>query len=327
MAAVMAGLDMQKEKTERVGTVVATTGDVHRIGDETEVLKTRGPRRIAPLFMSRISAHMAPVQVAKFFGARGPNSSINSACASGSDAIGLAFNHMRLGRADVMLAGGTDTLVSPIAVATMGLLGALTRDPEPGRAPRPFDKDRNGMVSGEGAGMLILETLEHARARGAKILCELAGAGWSYDARNDTAPDPEGQAIAIKAALDDAGMRPEEIDYVNAHGTGTKLNDASETKALKMVLGQHAYKVPISSNKSMIGHLGAGAGAAEAVAAVLTMMNGVIPATINYATPDPECDLDYVPNTARKAEVTAILSNSFGMGGQNCAIVLRRFKD
>jgi len=325
MAMEMAGLDMQKEKSERVGTVVAATGDVHKIGDETDVLKARGPRRIDPLFMNRISAHMAPVQVGKFIGARGPNSSINSACASGSDAIGQAFNHIRLGRADVILSGGTDTLVSPICVATMGLLGALSRDAESSKEPKPFDKDRNGMVAGEGAGMLVLETLEHARARGAKILCELAGAGWSYDARNDTAPDPEGEALAIKAALDDAGMRPEEIDYVNAHGTGTKLNDASETKALKLVLGDHAYKIPVSSNKSMVGHLGAGAGGVEAVASVLTMVNGVIPPTINYATPDPECDLDYVPNTARKAEVTGIMSTSFGMGGQNCAIVFRHF--
>jgi 3-oxoacyl-[acyl-carrier-protein] synthase II len=325
MAMEMAGLDMQKERSERVGTVIATTGDVHKIGDETDVLKARGPRRIDPLFMNRISAHMAPVQVGKFIGARGPNTSINSACASGSDAIGMAFNHMRLGRADVMVAGGTDTLVSPICVATMGLLGALSRDAEPGKAPRPFDKDRNGMVVGEGAGMLVLETLEHARARGARILCEMAGAGWSYDARNDTAPDPEGEALAMKAALDDAGMKPEEIDYINAHGTGTRLNDASETRALKLVLGGHAYRIPVSSNKSMIGHLGAGAGGVEAVASVLTMVNGVIPPTINYVTPDPECDLDYVPNVARKAEVTGIMSNSFGMGGQNCAIIFRRF--
>jgi 3-oxoacyl-[acyl-carrier-protein] synthase II len=321
----MAGLDIKQTNTERVGVVIATTGEVYSIGEATEVMKAKGPRRIDPLFINRIAAHMAPVQVARFIGAKGPNSSINSACASGSDALGTALNRMRLGHADVMLAGATDTVIAPLAIATMGLLGALCKDTTPERAPRPFDKERNGFVTGEGAGMLVLETYEHAMRRGAKPVAELAGVGWSFDAHNDVAPDAEGEAICMRAALRDAGMSPDEIDYINAHGTGTRLNDASETKAVKLVFGERAYKIPMSSTKSMIGHLACGAGGVEAVATVLTIMNGVIPPTINYRTPDPECDLDYVPNIARKQQVSAALSNNFGLGGQDCAIVIKRF--
>ena len=326
MALEMAKLDVRQEKTDRVGVVIATAGEVYLIGDYAEVLKAKGPRRMDPLFINRISAHMGPVQVAKFIGARGPNSSVNSACAGGSDAIGTALNRIRLGHADVILAGGADTIIAPVAIASMALVGALSKDPTPERAPRPFDRERNGFVTGEGAGMLVLETYEHARGRGATILAELAGAGWSNDAKDDTAPDAEGQALAMKQALADAGMRPDEIDYVNAHGTGTRLNDSAETAAIKLVLGERAYKVLVSSNKSMIGHLASGAGAVEAVATVLTIMNGTVPPTINYRTPDPECDLDYVPNVARKHDVRAALSNSFGLGGQNCSILIKRFE-
>ena len=198
-------------------------------------------------------------------------------------------------------------------------------EPDPKKACRPFDLNRNGMVYGEGAAILVLETLEHAQQRGAPVLAELAGAGWSFDAFNETAPDPDQEAVAMKMALSDAGVSPQEVDYINAHGTSTKLNDAAETKAIKLLLGERAYKVPVSSNKSMIGHLACAAGAVEAVATVMTVKEGIIPPTINYATPDPECDLDYVPNVARRQTVNICLSNSFGMGGQNCCVVIKRF--
>jgi 3-oxoacyl-[acyl-carrier-protein] synthase II len=268
---------------------------------------------------------MVAATVALEFGLKGPNSSLNSACASGNDALGTALNLLRLGHADVMLAGGAETQVNPLAIAITGRVGALSREPDPARACRPFDLNRSGMVYGEGAAFLVLEALEHAQKRGADTLAELAGAGWTFDAFNETAPDPAQEAIAIKMALADAGVQPGEIGYINAHGTGTKLNDASETSAIKTVFGENSYKIPVSSNKSMIGHLACAAGAVEAVAAVMTVKEGIIPPTINYTTPDPECDLDYVPNQARRQPVNACLSNAFGMGGQNCCVVIKRF--
>lgn len=321
-----AQLDMIAERPERVGVLLATTGEVHRIGEGMEIIKTRGPRRIDPLFINRISPHMAPVQVGHILGAMGPNSSLNSACAGGSDAIGTALTRMRAGQADVMVAGGTDILITELSVAIMGILGALSKDPAPEGTPRPFDLTRNGFVAGEGCGVLLLETLEHARRRGATILCELAGTGLSFDAYSDTAPLAEGQALAINGALKDAGLKPEDVSYINAHGTGTRLNDSAETKAIKLALGNHAKRVPVSSNKSMIGHLAGAAGAVEAVASVMTILNGVIPPTINYKTPDPECDLDYVPNSARKADVRVCVSNSFGLGGQNASVLFKRWE-
>ena len=327
MAIKSAELDISKEHPENVGVVVATTGDVCLIGEETQVIKERGPKRVDPLLVGKISAHMAPVYVARLLGARGPNSSTNSACASGNDALGAALNHLRLGHAEVMLAGGTDAMVNPVSIASMGLMGALSREPDPAKACRPFDLNRNGFVMGEGAGIVVLETYAHAVSRGAPILAELAGVAWSFDSYNDTAPDPEGEAVAIERALRDAGVSPEEVDYINAHGTSTKLNDASETEAIKKVFGKRAYEIPTSSNKSMTGHLIGAAGAVEAVAAVITLSRGVIPPTINYQVPDPECDLDYVPNEARQAEVSVCLSNSFGLGGQNCCLVIKRWME
>ncbi|MDY6912437.1 MAG: beta-ketoacyl-ACP synthase II [Chloroflexota bacterium] len=324
MSIESAMLDMSKETPERVGVIIATTGMINLIVEYGEVIKKRGPMRLDPLFISKISAHMVPVQVGLEIGAKGPNSSINTACASGSDAIGTALNHIRLGHADVMITGGAEAQVTTIAIAGTGVVGALTRNPDPKTACRPFDLNRSGFVFGEGAGMLVLETYEHAIARGAPILAELAGAGWSFDAFSETAPDAEQQAYAMKMALQDAGVSPEEIDYVNAHGTSTQLNDAAETQALKTLLGDRAYEIPVSSNKSMIGHLAASAGAVEAVASVMTIDRGVIPPTINYETADPQCDLDYVPNESRKQEVNVCLSNSFGLGGQNCSLVIRR---
>lgn len=324
MALQSAKLDMSIEKPERVGVVIATSGMIGEIVNHADTI-TNKPTKVDPLIINRIAPSMVPCQVGLEFGAKGPNTSINSACASGSDALGTALNHLRLGHADVMIAGGSEA-ISPLAIACTSRVGALSREPNPQKASRPFDLNRNGFVYGEGAGMVILETLEHAKKRNAPILAELAGAGWSFDAFNDTAPDPKQEAIAIKMALQDSGITPEQIDYINAHGTSTKLNDASETKAIKLVFGERAYKIPISSNKSMIGHLACAAGAVEAIATVLTIKNGIIPPTINYETPDLDCDLDYVPNKARHQQVNTCLSNSFGMGGQNCSIIIRKFQ-
>jgi 3-oxoacyl-[acyl-carrier-protein] synthase II len=324
MALSSAGIDIAREKPERVGTIIATSGGMDLLTDQGEILKNRGPMRIDPLLISKIAPSMVAAMVGLEFGLKGPNSSLNSACASGNDALGTALNLLRMGHADVMLAGGTEAQINPMAVAITGIVGALSREPDPQKACRPFDLNRSGMVYGEGAAFLVLETLEHAQQRGAPILAELAGAGWTFDAFNETAPDAEQEAIAMKMALGDAGVSPDEIDYINAHGTSTKFNDATETKALKMLFGERAYRVPISSNKSMIGHLACAAGAIEAIATVMTLKEGIIPPTINYETPDPECDLDYVPNVARRQNVDICLSNSFGMGGQNCCTVIKR---
>jgi 3-oxoacyl-[acyl-carrier-protein] synthase II len=322
MALESARLNAQ-QTLARTGLVIATSGATHLLVDQGDILRTRGPMRLDPLLISKVSPSMVSAVVGLEFGLKGPNSSLNSACASGNDALGTALNLLRLGHADVMLAGGAETQVNPLAIAITGRVGALSRQRDPQKACRPFDLNRDGMVYGEGAGVLVMETFEHAHRRGAPILAELAGAGWSFDAFNETAPDPAQEAIAMRMALNDAGISPREVDCINAHGTSTKFNDAAETKAIKMVFGDHAYKVPISSNKSMIGHLACAAGTVEAVAAVMTVKEGIIPPTINYATPDPECDLDYVPNAARRQKVRICLSNSFGMGGQNCCIVIK----
>ncbi len=325
MAMAAARLDMSREKPEKVGVIIATSGMVSLITDQGEIIKKRGPMRIDPLFISKMAPSMVPAQVGLEIGAKGPNSALNSACASGSDALGTARNFLLLGHAEVIIAGGAEANISPIGIASTGRVGALSRQPDPRKASRPFDLNRDGFVFGEGAGMVVLETLEHARAREAPILAELAGAGWSFDAYSETAPDAETQAVAMRAVLQNAGISPEEVDYVNAHGTSTRLNDAAETRAIKMVFGERAYKIPVSSNKSMMGHLACAAGAVEAVAAVMTVREGVIPPTINYETPDPDCDLDYVPNKARRQPVGICLSNSFGMGGQNCSLIIKRF--
>ena len=324
MAIKSARLDMHQEIPERVGIVIATSGMIALIIEQGEILKKHGPKRVDPLLISKIASSMVPSQVGLEIGAKGPNSSLNSACASGSDALGTALNHIRLGHADVMIAGGAESNINPIAIAVTSIVGALSRNPDPGKACRPFDLNRSGMVFGEGAALLVLESLEHAQKRRASILAELAGAGWSFDAYNETAPDAETQAVAMNTALHDSATSVEHVDYINAHGTGTKLNDAAESKAIKLVFGENAYQIPVSSNKSMIGHLACAAGAVEAVAVVMTINKGIIPPTINYETPDPDCDLDYVPNKARHQEVNICLSNSFGMGGQNCSLVIKR---
>jgi beta-ketoacyl-acyl-carrier-protein synthase II len=319
-----AQFDISQETKERIGTIIATTTEVDTIGREALSLRERGPRRIDPLFITKIAPHTIPTQLARLIGAKGINLTVNSACSSGNAALGLALHYLRSGYAEVMLAGGVDTLVNPLAIAGMNILGALSRESDPAKACRPFDLNRNGFIYGEGAGIVILETYEHAIKRGAPILAELSGVGWSFDACDETAPDPEQEASAMRMALRDAGVSEEEVDYINAHGTSTKLNDISETEAIKMVFGERAYHIPISSNKSMIGHIIAASAAIEAIASVLTINHGIIPPTINYETPDPECDLDYVPNVARHAKVDVCLSNSFGLGGQNCCLIIQR---
>jgi len=324
-AIASAKLDMTRENPERVGVDIAAMVEGDYVVKQCNLINERGPRRADPLFVAKSSPSGASMGVGMLLGAKGPNSSVNSLCASGTDAIGTALNFIRLGYADVMVAGGADSSLTPLGMAGIDILGALSRQPDPLKASRPFDANRDGFVYGEGAGLVILESYEHAKKRGAPILAEVAGAGWSFDAFDQTAPAPEAEAYAMKTALQNAGIKPEEVDYINAHGTSTKLNDACETKAIKIVFGDNAYKIPISSTKSMIGHIIVAAGAIETIAAILVMNNGIIHPTINYETPDPECDLDYVPNVARPAQVNVCLSNSFGLGGENCCLVLKRF--
>jgi 3-oxoacyl-[acyl-carrier-protein] synthase II len=319
-----AGLDMTQENPERVGVIIATMIEQGYIIRGWELFQKLGPRRASPLFITKATASAASMQVGMLLGAKGPNSSVNSLCASGTDALGTATNFIRLGYADVMIAGGSDASLEPVSIAGIDILGALSHESDPTKACRPFDLNRNGFVYGEGAGLVVLESYEHAKRRGAPILAEIAGAGWSFDAHDSTAPAPEPEAYAMRTALQNARVKMEEVDYINAHGTSTKLNDACETKAIKMVFGEHAYKIPISSTKSMIGHIITAAGIIETIATILIMNKGIIHPTINYETPDPECDLDYVPNVARQAQVNVCLKDSFGLGGENCCLVLKR---
>ncbi len=322
------GLEVNEATRDKIGAIVASAGGAFEMGKQEHVIETRGASRVDPLLVPRLGAYMAAARVGRVLDVRGPNSSINSACASGTDALGQAWNMIRTGIADVLLAGASETILTPVGTASMGGLGALTKDwnDDPEHASRPFDAKRSGFVLAEGAGMLLLEAEEFALERGANILCEFAGAGWSFDATDDTAPDAEGQALAMRRALENAGVQPEDVSYINAHGTSTPLNDRAETAAIKLALGEDvARRVPISSIKSMIGHSGSGAGGVEAVASVLTLRDNMLPPTINYQFPDPECDLDCVPNEARAHEVDVVMSNSFGLGGQNAALVLRRY--
>jgi 3-oxoacyl-[acyl-carrier-protein] synthase II len=327
-AVAAAGLKIDDSNRDGIGVVLASSGTLFTIGEQDKVIETRGPSRVDPLTVPRVGQYSASVRVARLLEIRGPNSSVNSACASGGDAIGQALNMIRLGYAQCMLAGGSEAIITPVAIAALGNLGALTKtwNAEPQRASRPFDAKRSGFVLGEGAAVLVLETEESARARGAPIICELAGTGWSFDATDDAAPDPGGQALAMVRALRNAGLDRDEVDYVNAHGTSTELNDRAETAAVKKVFGEQAYGLAISSTKSMTGHLAAAAGAVEASVCVLTLRDQVIPPTINQEFPDPDCDLDYVPNKARKAAVRAAISNAFGLGGQNSCLAFRQFR-
>ncbi len=322
-------LDLEQEDSFRVGVEMGTgiggfeimTNDAHRF------LATG---RMNPLYATVVIPNIAAAQVAMTNHLRGPNSTVVTACAASTHALGNAYRTIQRGDADVMLAGGTDASLCEVGIASFNAIRALsTRNDDPERASRPFDRDRDGFVPGEGSGMLVLEALERAQSRGARIRGEVIGFGVTNDAYHAVAPDATGSAPAqcMRNALADAAIAPEEIDYVNAHGTSTGLNDASETRALKMALGEHAHRVPISSTKSMIGHLLGAAGAVEAIATLLTLSRGLIHPTINYQNPDPECDLDYVPNQARRADVRVAISNGFGFGGQNCTIVLKRFEE
>ncbi|MCF8564395.1 beta-ketoacyl-ACP synthase II [Alicyclobacillus tolerans] len=325
-----AGLEITEQNAKRIGVYIGSgIGGIHTLLENYRVLLERGPRRVSPFLVPMMISNIASGYVSILTGAKGPNSSPISACATGTNAIGDAFKMIERGAADVMIAGGAEAAIVDISLAGFSTMKALsTRNDEPQRASRPFDNDRDGFVMGEGAGIVIVESLEHALARGAQIRAEIVGYGMSGDAYHLTAPAPEGEGMydAMREAVADAGLKPEQVDYINAHGTSTDLNDKFETLAIKRTFGEHAYKLAISSTKSMTGHLLGAAGGVEAVATVLSIQEGIVPPTINYETPDPDCDLDYVPNQARKMDVRVAMSNSFGFGGHNAAIVLKKFE-
>ncbi len=324
-----ANLNMEKEDADRVGVLIGSgVGGIITITDQHKILLQKGPKRVSPFLIPMMLGDMASGQVSMMIGAKGPNFSTVSACATGADSIGEALEMIRRGRADVVIAGGTEAAVCEIGVAGFNSCMALsTRNEDPQGASRPFDSGRDGFVLGEGAGLIVLESLKHAEQRGANILAELSGYGASSDAHHVTQPHPEGEgaARAMKWAIEDAGIAPDKVDYINAHGTSTPLNDKYETIAMKRMYGDHAYKLAISSTKSMTGHLLGAAGGIEAAFTVLTIKDGVVPPTINNNDPDPDCDLNYVPNNAIKQTVNVAMSNSLGFGGHNASLVFKRF--
>lgn len=325
-----ASLTVTEENRDRIGVLVGTgIGGIGTLLEQVEVMRAKGPERVSPFLIPMMIADNAAGTIAIRMGVRGPNAAFVTACATGSNAIGEAAEMIRRGAADVMLAGGAEASIVAVAMAGLNVMTALsTRNEDPQAASRPFDRDRDGFVMGEGAAILVLESLEHALVRGANILCEVSGYGTTDDAYHISAPaeNGAGAALCMKLALDDAGLNPAEIDYINAHGTSTPLNDKSETAAIKSVFGEHAYRVAISSTKSMTGHLLGASGAVEAALCAEVFRNGILPATINYVTPDPECDLDYVPNTPRQASPRHIMSNSFGFGGHNATLIFSRYE-
>jgi 3-oxoacyl-[acyl-carrier-protein] synthase II len=326
-----ARLEINEHNQWDVGAVIATGGGgIGAVAEETETLVTRGWERVGPMMVPLMIANMASCQVSMHYGIKGPVVTNTAACAAGVYSMFEALHFLRRGDAKALVAGGTESAILPLAFISMARTGALSRrNDDPKTASRPFDKDRDGFLFGEGAGILVLETLDSARERGAHILAELAGASITADAFHVSAPEPSGESAkrAILKAIEDAELDPEDIDYVCAHGTSTPLNDATETKALKLALGEHAYRIPVSSVKSMIGHLLGAAGALSAVATVKVLETGCIPPTINQFTPDPECDLDYVPWKPRQADVHNVLVNGFGFGGQNSVAVFKKWKD
>jgi 3-oxoacyl-[acyl-carrier-protein] synthase II len=313
---------------ERVGVMVGSgIGGLGTWEDQHNVLLEKGPKRVSPFFIPMMIANMASGQISMITGAKGPNSTAVTACATGTHSIGDSFKMIQRGDADVMICGGAEATIRPTGMAGFCSMRAMsTRNDEPNKASRPFDVDRDGFVMGEGSGILILESLEHAQKRGARIYAEVIGYGMSGDAYHMTEPDPEGAARCMTKAIRDAGIPPEAIDYVNAHGTSTPVGDRSETTAIKKAFGEHAYKLAVSSTKSMTGHLLGAAGGVEAVILGLTLKNGMIAPTINLDNQDPECDLDYVPNKPRQADVQVAISNSFGFGGHNASIVMRKYE-
>lgn len=329
MAMQEANFDMKQIDKERLGVVIGTgVGGIETMEEQKEKLISRGPGRISPFFVPMMISNMAAGQIAIAIEAKGVNTTVVTACASATNAIGEAYRMIKDDRADVIVAGGSEAAVTPLALAGFCAMRALsTRNEDPKGASRPFDKDRDGFVMGEGAGILILEDYEHAIKRDANILAEVVGYGLTADAYHITAPAPEGEgaARAMALAIQDAGIEPNMIDYINAHGTSTPYNDEFETMAIKTVFGDHAYKLCISSTKSMTGHLLGASGGIEAVATVLSLVNQYVHPTINYETADPNCDLDYVPNNGRKTNIQYAISNSFGFGGQNASLLFKRF--
>ncbi|MDP1511041.1 beta-ketoacyl-ACP synthase II [Paenibacillus sp. CMAA1739] len=313
---------------ERVGVSVGSgIGGLGTWEDQHNALIEKGPKRVSPFFIPMMIANMGSGQVSISLGAKGPNTSPVTACATGSHAIGDSFRMIQRGDADAMICGGAEATIRPIGIAGFCSMRAMsTRNDEPEKASRPFDTERDGFVMGEGSGVLILESLDHALKRGAHIYGEVIGYGLSGDAHHMTEPDPEGAARCIRMAIRDAGLNPEDIDYINAHGTSTPVGDKSETEAVKKTLGEHAYKVAISSTKSMTGHLLGAAGGVEAVICGLALQHQTIPPTINLDNQDPACDLDYVPNKPRKADLNVVMSNSFGFGGHNATVILKKYE-
>jgi 3-oxoacyl-[acyl-carrier-protein] synthase II len=315
---------------ERVGVIVGSgIGGISSLEEQHKKGLEKGFDRLSPFFIIQMIINMAPGLISIRYGAKGPNWSPVSACATSAHAIGEAWKSIRLGECDAVIAGGAEAAITPLGIGGFSVMKALSsRNDNPAAASRPFDKERDGFVMGEGAGMIILEELESAKKRGANILAELVGYGANSDANHVTAPAPEGEGAArcMRLALTSSGLNPEEVGYINAHGTSTPYNDANESKAIKTVFGAHAKKLAVSSTKSMTGHMLGAAGGAEAVVSVLALLRGVLPPTINYTTPDPECDLDYVPNQPREIRVEAAMSNSFGFGGTNAVLLFRRFK-
>jgi 3-oxoacyl-[acyl-carrier-protein] synthase II len=330
MAVEDAGLVLPQVDKTRFGVLVGSgIGGITTLLDTHDVLNAKGPDRVSPFFIPMLIINMASGLISMRFGAKGPNSSVVTACATGNHAIGDAMKIIQRGDADVMIAGGAEAIIIPLTIAGFCQMKAMsTRNDEPAKASRPFDANRDGFVCGEGGGLVILESLEHALRRDARIYAELIGYGMTGDAHHMTAPDPEGDgaARAMAAALHDAGIPASAVNYINAHGTSTPYNDKFETLAIKRVFGEHARKLAISSTKSMTGHLLGAAGGVEAIATVLAMHHGILPPTMNYETPDPECDLDYVPNQPRKQDVEVALSNAFGFGGTNAILAFRKYR-
>jgi len=329
MAVADAQLNLEAEDPDQIGVIFGSgIGGIETLEDQIGVLLQKGPNRISPFFIPMMIGNMAAGQISITLGVRGINQSLVNACATSANAIGDALTYLRRGDAQVIISGGSEASVTPSAVGGFCSMKALSaRNEEPAKASRPFDLTRDGFVLGEGAGVLVLETLDHALGRGARIYAEVTGFGATADAYHITQPAPEGAgaARAMARALKDAGLRPEQVSYINAHGTSTELNDKFETMAIKTVFGEAAYKIPVSSIKSMIGHLLGAAGAVEAIASILSIQNSVVPPTINYEHPDPNCDLDYVPNVARELPLDVVISNSLGFGGHNATLVFQKF--
>jgi len=330
MAVEDAALKTDSIDPTRFGVLVGSgIGGLETLLSNYEVLRTKGPDRVSPFFIPMLIVNMASGVVSMRLGAKGPNSSVVTACATGNHAIGDATKIIERGDADVMIAGGSEAIIIPLTIAGFCQMKAMsTRNDDPTHASRPFDAERDGFVCGEGGGLVVLESLEHARRRGARIYAEVVGYGMTGDAHHMTAPDPEGDgaARAMAAALHDAGLEPSAVGYINAHGTSTPYNDKFETIAIKRVFGEHARKLAVSSTKSMTGHLLGAAGGIEAIATAFALYHGVLPPTINYEKPDPDCDLDYIPNQARKQEVEVALSNAFGFGGTNATLAFKKYR-